>query len=400
MPTKKKPAGSQPTQLALLPHMTYSPAVTPRREVTQVVDVTRQDETGKDVLVQTKFTIRMPDEKETLPMIHHRQVLDAFIRDLVRLGVPDDDTIPFRPSTTLRDLGLSDGGENYRTVYDAIQKYYQMEVSFSDTAETPRKRKGALPYLTGVRIVSAFQVPKPDRDGHADGNNGWIRFERWFTDGLRDKNNRKYLSLAILSSFKIGETRRIYEVVKKFMGNKPVFEIGITKLSKWIPYDKDLDTRLHVQKTKRAIEQLLETGAFPKIEMRGRGKDTIVKFYNVESGVIEESEEPKLRIKPGAEPAILDHSEPAGPVSRILSELRQLMSQEARQDGRTTSAAFIKELGETEAVYVAVLDKWQPTLEVLHEAIAETKSALKEGRIKSTVRQFFVDTLGRYSGAK
>ena len=301
MTTKKKPAGSQPTQLALLPHMTYSPAITPKREVTQTVDVIRQDEEGRDIPVQTKFTIRMPDEKETLPMIHHRQVLDAFIRDLVRLGVPDDDTIPFRPASTLRDLGLSDGGENYRTIYDSIQKYWRMEVTFSDTSVVPRKRKGALPYLTGVRIISAFNVPKPDAEGRADGNNGWIRFERWFTDGLRDKNERKYLSLAILSSFKIGETRRIYEVIKKFMGNKPVFEIGISKLSKWIPYDQDLDARRHVQKTKRAIEQLLETGAFPKIEMRGRGKDTIVKFYNFDSTTPDESEDAKLRIKPAPE---------------------------------------------------------------------------------------------------
>ena len=87
-------------------------------------------------------------------------------------------------------------------------------------------------------------------------------------------------------------------------------------------------------------------------------------------------------------------------MTRVLSELRQLMTQEARQDGRSTSAAFMKELTETEAVYVAVLDKWQPSAEVLHEALAETKSALREGRIKATVRQFFVDTLGRYAGKK
>jgi hypothetical protein len=389
-----------PVQLSLLSHPLNDPSIKPRQEVVQVVDVTRLDEEGKPVVVRSTFTIRMPTEGDTLPQVHDRQVIDVLVRDLVRLGVPDDDTIAFRPSTVLADLGLTDGGENYKTVVEAIDKYFKMEASFSDISTVPARKGKTLPYLTKGRIIEAYQIPKPKQGVQADGNNGWVKFGRWFTDELRQKNDIKYLSGAVLGGFKIGEHRRIYEIVRKFMGSKPKLEIGVQKLRRWIPYEEDLKTEDYVRKTKRAVEVLRNLNAFPRIESRGRGMNTIFVFYNVLNGAVEllGSTQEEAGEEQGGGAA--GQGQDDAPFTRALSELRQLMTQEAKSDGRVGSESFAAELKETANIYSALMEKYGPDASLVLEVLADAKSALKEGRIKKSVRQYFIDALARATGNK
>lgn len=350
-----------------------------------------------------------------LPILTHRQYLDVLIKIFVDAGKPATNLVPIRVNEVIAARGLSRSGYNYREFFEAVQKFKSMQITYYDAWKVAGKSKTGRKYapkVSGKSIIEEYDLENPERQGSGkssvDRAVGWVRFTKWFASSLRD--DMGLVDQQILAQLNVGYTYRVYEFVSQSMGKAPVWEIGMMKLGLALPFTVQLETKRKIESLKRAFKQLTETGAFETITTRGRGSRMIARFIakgaNPSISPLKDPSALNLDAEAGFQhPTLFSSSGPEiEPLdafhARLLSDLRQLMTKEALSEGRAKSAAFQKDLNETGAIFAATVDKYRPTREEVTEALSETRAFLREGSIKTTVRQFFIQKLGEYTGKK
>lgn len=415
--SKKHKRALTPLQRDLMEFPTFYPTANPERRLLMERVIMRE---GRPTPVKVLLS-----SEHLLPEVKHRHYIDVLTKKWVDLGKPKDRRIPIDMLDIFAVRGVSKSGYNYRTFYDAVLKYKAMNITFFDA--WPSKKAKDLkegktryyPKVSGKNILEEYDLERPDARTDTErervgGSLGWVRFTSWYTDSLDAKGGMRLVDLQILASLDVGYTYRVFEFVTKKMGLRPVWRIGLLKLGQAIPFVKEREIRIQVQAIKRVVKQLMREEAFKDIRIDGRGEKSIVTFIKADAtdrdlaAVAEEEAEDIQQHLPEMDNAEIAHviDERLGQVkskrndhnySHVLSDMTQLMALEARDNGDSSKPQFMEMLELSRKGIQAAIAKWSPPVPNVVDAYEETRLAYREGRVNTTVRQFFLDKVKRYA---
>ena len=279
----KKKTALQPMHQALMPYPSFDPndGVGSKDQVL----VPGKDPKFKVVVDRTIIRAGKPTRIKVylespidLPRVEHKHVLDALVQAFFDQGKPKDNRMLIVVADLLRHMGRTVSGANYKTFYDAVVRYSKMNITHHFSWPAKGDKKKFLPVTSGRIFIQGYDLKEPLSG--AVRSTGWVQFSNWFADSFRDEHSLRYIDRQILAAIDSGSAYRIYESVKKMMGNRPYWCIGILKLAQIIPFYKEMEIKRQIEKIKRAVKDLQRINSFAKIVVEGRGAKAKVMFFN------------------------------------------------------------------------------------------------------------------------